>query len=119
MMDGVYSATKAFILNLSQSMAVQLKDSGVAIQVVLPGATRTEIWERSGNDISTIPAEMVMEVGDLVDAALVGFDRGETVTIPPLHDVGQFDAMTAARHAMIPHLSTNSAAPRYRLPTDA
>ena len=48
---------------------------------MLPGVTRTEIWERSGTGIAGIPAEMVMEVEDLVEAALVGFDRREAVTI--------------------------------------
>jgi short-subunit dehydrogenase len=112
-MDGVYSATKAFILNLSQSMAVQLKDAGVHVQVVLPGATRTEIWERAGNDVNALPPEMVMDVNDLVDAALVGLDRKEFVTIPPLHDEGRFQAMTESRLSMAPHLSTSEPAPRY------
>jgi uncharacterized protein len=114
MLDGVYSGTKAFVLNLSQSMAAQLTAQGVYVQAVLPGATRTEIWERAGNDIGAVPAEMVMDVNDLVDAALVGFDRRETVTIPPLHDDKQFAALTEIRLAMAPNLSTSTMAPRYR-----
>jgi uncharacterized protein len=114
MFDGVYSGTKAYLLNLSQSMAALLKDKGVQVQAVLPGATRTEIWERSGKDVDAFPAEMVMEVGDLVDAALLGLDRGETVTIPPLADESQFAAMTEARLAMAPNLSKRDVAPRYR-----
>ncbi|WBO21589.1 SDR family NAD(P)-dependent oxidoreductase [Sphingomonas abietis] len=114
MFDGIYSGTKAYVLNLSQSMAAQLADRGVYVQAVLPGATRTEIWERSGKDIDAFPAEMVMAVDDLVDAALVGFDRRETVTIPPLADEGQFTALTAARLAMAPNLSKRDVAPRYR-----
>jgi len=112
-LDGVYSGTKAFLLNLSLSMAAQLKDRGVYVQAVLPGATRTEIWERSGHDVNALPAERLMDVGDLVDAALVGFDRRETVTIPPLHDEGPFLSMTETRIAMLPNLSTNTPAPRY------
>jgi len=113
--DGVYSGTKAYLLNLSQSLAAQLEGKGVRVQAVLPGATRTEIWERSGKDIDTIlPPEAVMEAPDLVDAALLGFDRGETVTIPPLADEGLWTAFTAARHAMGPHLSRRDVAPRYR-----
>lgn len=46
----------------------------------------------------------VMEVGDLVDAALVGFDRREPVTIPPLHDVSQWDVFDGARKAMLGNL---------------
>ena len=82
---------------------------------VLPGATRTEIWERSGKDIDAFPAEMIMDAGDLVDAALVGLDRGEEVTIPPLADEGQWKDYHAARLAMAPNLSKRDVAPRYRV----
>ncbi len=114
--DGVYSGSKAFLLNLSLSLSHQLKDSGVRIQAVLPGATRTEIWERSGKDVDAFPAEMVMAVDDLVDAALTGFDRGETVTIPPLADEGAWNALNDARLFMAPYLSMRDVAPRYRAP---
>jgi uncharacterized protein len=117
--DGVYSGTKAFVLNLTLGLAAQLKDSGVAVQAVLPGATRTEIWERSGKDVDAFPPEMVMDVGDLVDAALVGLERGETVTIPPLADEGQWTTYDAARLAMIPNLSRREVAERYRRPQPA
>jgi short-subunit dehydrogenase len=114
MFDGVYSGTKAFLLNLTLGLAKQVEPEGVRVQAVLPGATRTEIWERSGKDINAFPVEMVMEVDDLVDAALVGFDKGETVTIPPLADEAQWDAYQAARLAMAPGLSRREVAARYR-----
>lgn len=114
MFDGTYSATKAFVLNLSQGLAKEVGDKGVRIQAVLPGATRTEIWAKSGKDIDAFPPEWVMEAGDLVDAALLGFDRGETVTIPPLADEGQWEAMQQARLAMAPNLTRRDVAPRYR-----
>jgi short-subunit dehydrogenase len=78
----VYGATKAFVLFLSQGLSLELSPQGVYVQAVLPAATRTEIWDRSGVDINTLSE--IMEVDDLVDAALVGFDRREPVTIPPL-----------------------------------
>jgi len=115
MFDGLYSGSKAHLLNLSQSLAGQLGPQGVYVQAVLPGATRTEIWERSGKDIDAFPPEMVMGVDDLVDAALVGFDLRETVTIPPLADEGQWDAFTQARLAMGPGLSRRAVADRYRV----
>ncbi len=45
----------------------------------------------------------VMNVGELVDAPLVGFDRRETITIPPLPDATQWDSFAAARQAMLPN----------------
>jgi short-subunit dehydrogenase len=114
MFDAVYSGTKAFLLNLSQGLAKRAAENGVRIQAVLPGATRTEIWERSGKDVNQLPVDWVMEAGDLVDAALAGFDRGEVVTIPPLADAGQWESMQNARLAMAPNLSNRHVAKRYR-----
>jgi uncharacterized protein len=108
---GVYSATKAFVLALSQSLQAELGPKGVYVQAVLPGATRTEIWERSGRDVNDIPG--VMEVNELVDAALIGFDRREAITIPPLADAAQWDAFNGARQAMLPNLLQPRAGKRY------
>jgi short-subunit dehydrogenase len=108
----VYGATKAFVTFLSQALSLELGPKGVYVQAVLPAATRTEIWERSGVDVNTLSA--VMDVGELVDAALVGFDRRETITIPPLQNAGQWDVYQAARQAMITGFAQTHAAERYR-----
>ncbi len=108
----VYGATKAFILFLSQGLSLELGPKGVYVQAVLPAATRTEIWEHAGADVNTMNG--VMEVGELVDAALVGFDRREPVTVPPLPDAAQWDAFQAARQAMLPNVAQTHAAERYR-----
>ncbi|MDI7924902.1 SDR family NAD(P)-dependent oxidoreductase [Ferirhizobium litorale] len=111
---GLYGGTKAFLLALSQGMATQGRAKGLYVQAVLPGATRTEIWERSGKDIGSFPPEIVMDVNDLVDAALVGFDRREEVTIPPLAEVDQWEALHRARVSITPKLNNRDVAPRYR-----
>jgi short-subunit dehydrogenase len=108
----VYGATKAFILFLSQSLHAELGPKGVYVQAVLPAATRTEIWGHAGKDVDKLPA--VMEVDELVDAALAGFDRRETVTIPPLPDADQWTDFEAARKVMIPNFNQVHAADRYR-----
>ncbi|MDE1148363.1 MAG: SDR family oxidoreductase [Azospirillaceae bacterium] len=107
----VYGATKAFVLHLSQALSLQLGPLGVYVQAVLPAATRTEIWGHAGIDVNAM--EGVMEVTDLVDAALVGFDRREGVTIPPLQDEAQWAAFEAARQAMIPGFRQSHPAQRY------
>lgn len=112
--DGAYSGSKAFVIALTQSLARELAGSGVQVQAVLPGITRTEIFERAGKDIARYPADWIMEAGDLVDAALTGLERGETITIPALADEGQWQAYEAARLAMQPNLSRSRVAPRYR-----
>ncbi len=108
----VYGATKAFVLFLSQGLSLELGPKGVYVQAVLPAATRTDIWAKSGHDVNQIPG--VMEVEELVDAALVGFDLRETVTIPPLPDAGQWNDFDNARRAMLPGFRQERAAARYQ-----
>jgi uncharacterized protein len=109
---GIYGATKAYVLALSQSMQIELGPRGLYVQAVLPAATRTEIWERSGRDINALKG--VMDVKEMVDAALVGFDRREPVTIPSLPEVGQWAAFEEARKAMLPNFVNAHAPARYR-----
>lgn len=109
---GIYGATKAYMLAFSHALTAEFGAKGIYVQAVLPAATRTEIWERSGRDVNEIPG--VMEVGDLVDAALVGFDRREAVTIPPLPEAASWEAFEAARHAMLPGFRNSLPAARYR-----
>lgn len=110
----VYGATKAFVLFLSQGLSLELSPQGVYVQAVLPAATRTEIWDRSGIDINTL--NDIMEVGDLVDAALVGFDRREPVTIPPLHEAQRWDDLQGARQGLIGQIRQSAVAQRYLNP---
>jgi len=109
----IYGATKAFVLFLSQGLSLELSPKGVYVQAVLPAATRTEIWERAGIDVNSLPE--VMEVGELVDAALVGYDRRERVTIPPLHDAERWSALEGARQGLMADIRQSHAAERYQL----
>ena len=112
--NGAYAATKAYVLSLSQSLSAEVSSLGIQVQAVLPGATRTEIWERSGLDLNKFPQEMVMDVTEMVDAALAGFDQAELVTIPSLPDAADWNAVVTARLALGPNLSLSRAAARYK-----
>ena len=111
---GVYGGSKAFLLNFSRALHQEGAAHNVRVQAVLPGATRTEIWDRSGRSIDTLDPSILMDVHDLVDAALAGFDAGEVVTIPSLPDVADWQAFEAARLKLLPNLSRNRPAARYR-----
>ncbi|MOA59655.1 hypothetical protein D3C78_1843320 [compost metagenome] len=79
---------------------------------MLPAGTYTEIWQRAGIDTNTLP--QMMEVGELVDAALVGFDRRELVTIPPLQNAARWDNLDAARQTLLSDIKQDEAAERYK-----
>lgn len=113
-LNGVYGATKAYIIALSQSLHKELADKNVRIQVVLPGATATDFWATAGTPVEQLPGEIVMLADDMVDAALAGLDQGELVTIPSLPDAADWQAFEAARQKLIPNLSLKAVAARYR-----
>ena len=112
-LNGVYGGSKAFVLAFSQSLQHELADKGVRVQAVLPGATATEFWDVAGLPVQHLPTEIVMSAENMVDAALAGFDQGETVTIPSLPDKAEWDAFDAARRAMSGKLSSAVPASRY------
>jgi uncharacterized protein len=112
-LNGVYGGTKAFVLALSQSLRHELSDKGIRVQVVLPGATATDLWSLAGTPVEHLPQEIVMSAENLVDAALAGFDAGEFATVPSLPNVEDWNAFEAARTALGPNLSRAKPAARY------
>ena len=112
--NGVYGATKAYVIALSHSLQHELADKGVRIQAVLPGATATDLWEIAGLPWQNLPASIVMSPEDMVDAALVGLDQGELVTIPGLHDGEEWTRFEAARLAISKRFGNSAPADRYR-----
>lgn len=113
LLNGVYSGTKAYVQNFSTSLKNELVDRGVKVQVVLPGATATPMWDKAGFPIHNLPAAMVMTTENMVDASLAGLDQGEFVTIPSLPDQADFEAYEKARLALASNLSRNVPAARY------
>jgi short-subunit dehydrogenase len=80
-----YAATKAFLASFSRSLRRELADSGVRVQCLCPGYTRTEIHSResfAGFDVSRVPEAMWMEAGDVVRESLQALERDEHLVIP-------------------------------------
>ena len=113
MLNGVYGASKSFVLAFSQSLAIELAEKNVRVQVVLPGATATDLWAAAGQPVENLPQHIVMSRDDLVDAALTGFDMGEFATVPSLPNVEEWNAFESARVALRPNLSRSKPADRY------
>jgi uncharacterized protein len=113
LLNGVYSGTKAFVVNLTQPLHNEVKDKGIQVQAVLPGATSTEFWDRAKLPVHNLPAEIVMTAEEMVDASLTGLDQGELITIPALPDLADWKKYDEARKALAPNLSRQRSAARY------
>jgi short-subunit dehydrogenase len=119
LLNGVYGASKAFVLALTQSLQHELAAKGLRLQAVLPGATATEFWGLAGVPVEHLPSAIVMSAADLVDAALAGLDAGEVVTLPSLPEAGDWQRLEDARLALGPNLSKTTPAARYRSAVEA
>ena len=113
-LNGVYSASKSYVLSFGHSLQKDLAEKDVRIQTVLPAATATEFWDVAGHAPQRT-SETTMRAEDLVDAALAGFDTGELVTIPALHDGDVWTRWEQARRDMNPKFRNAKPAPRYHI----
>jgi uncharacterized protein len=117
--NGVYGASKAYVIALGHSLQHELAGKGIRIQTVLPGATATELWAKAGRPYQDLPPSIVMSPEDMVDAALVGLDQGELVTVPSLHDGDEWTRFEDARRAIATRFGNSVPAPRYRISSPA
>jgi short-subunit dehydrogenase len=69
--SAVYNGTKAFINSFSFALRAELKDSGVTVTCLMPGATDTDFFARADELDTKVAAE---EKDDPADVARVGFD---------------------------------------------
>lgn len=114
MLNGVYSASKAYVIAFGHSLQKDLADTGIRVQTVLPGATATEFWDTAGFGAQKTAA-ITMSAEDAVDAALAGLDAGEPVTIPGLHDGEAWTRWEADRRELSTKFGNAKPAPRYRV----
>ncbi|MDQ6720091.1 MAG: SDR family NAD(P)-dependent oxidoreductase [Candidatus Dormibacteraeota bacterium] len=97
----LYAAGKAFLLAFFQLLAVELRGTGVKVQIVCPGIVKTEFHTRQNMDMSGRPR---LEPEEVVKASMIGLERGEVVCIPTLeeidrlqhHDQAEAEVLSAA-----------------------
>jgi hypothetical protein len=94
--NATYGATKAFVNSFTESLSEEVRGSGVQVQALCPGFTRTEFQERAGIDTEGLPAFAWMSAEAVVDASLTAFGRGEVVCVPGLGN----RVMTAAARTL-------------------
>ncbi len=113
-LNGVYSASKSYVLSFGHSLQKDLAEKGVRVQTVLPGATATEFWDVAGYAPQKT-SEITMQADDLVDAALAGLDKGELVTIPGLHEGDVWTRWEQERRELGPKFRNPKPAARYEI----
>ncbi len=81
----LYAATKAFVLSLSESLAEELRDSGVTVTALCPGITATGMLAnatRRHARLAQIPGFVVGDVDAVAAAGYRACMSGDAVVVP-------------------------------------
>ncbi|MEU3183886.1 SDR family oxidoreductase [Streptomyces sp. NPDC006923] len=81
-----YPAGKSWVLTFTESIgrSAHVRESGVRIMALLPGFTRTELFDRSGIDLANLPEWTWLRADRVVATAMRDLARGRFVSVPSL-----------------------------------
>ena len=115
--NAVYSGTKAFLNAFTQSLAFELKGSGVTMQVLAPGFTYSDFHKRPDyvqfNTYSSIPKFLWMQPEDVARDSLRDLQRRKLFCIPGLLN----KLIVLAGRSGLAALGSSIMAGRYKTPS--
>lgn len=99
----VYYATKAYVISFSLALAEELRQSGVTVTVLCPGATRTEFQERAGIDLDVrlFRGPWVADAASVARAGYRGMLRGKRLVVPGVFNKIMVAATRLASRALL------------------
>jgi short-subunit dehydrogenase len=84
-MLATYAATKAYVLSLTESLAEELKDSGVTVTALCPGITATPMLSHArqvSEELGKLPGFLVGSVEDVAGEGFEACMKGEVIRVP-------------------------------------
>jgi short-subunit dehydrogenase len=107
-----YAAGKAFVLSYTQSLAGELRGTGVSATALCPGPVDTGFGEAAGftkeEADNALPSFMWVSVTDVAKAAVDGLAAGRKVVIPgAANRVAAAFAQVTPRSLLVPILARN------------
>lgn len=82
-----YNGTKAFVTLFTEGIAIEVKGTGVRVQALCPGLTRTGFQAVAGESgVDGLPEALWQTPEEVVDASLAGLRRNQVVVVPGAHN---------------------------------
>ena len=105
-----YGAGKAFVLSYTQSLAGELRGSGVTATTLCPGPVHTGFGERAGfsreDAEAALPKVMWVDAAEVAKVAVDALDKGRLVAIPgTANRVAAAIAQVTPRKLLLPTLA--------------
>jgi short-subunit dehydrogenase len=79
----VYAATKAFVYSFAEGLREELKDTGVTVTALLPGATDTEFFERAGAENTKTAQGNLADPAEVAKAGYEALQKGDDHVVSP------------------------------------
>jgi short-subunit dehydrogenase len=112
-----YGGTKGYVVTFTRTLAAELADTPVTVQVVCPGLTATEFHLTKGDEpvpgAPRVHDDGGMPAPDVITASLAALRSGEVVCVPGLSEAAAVERLTAVE-AEIRGASRAGLATRYR-----
>ena len=82
-----YNATKAFVTMFTEALALEVHGTGVRVQALCPGLTRTGFQAVAGETgTDGLPDLLWQEPAEVVRASLAGLRRNKVIVVPGAHN---------------------------------
>jgi short-subunit dehydrogenase len=104
---GAYSASKAYLTVLSESLSTELSSTNIKVSALCPGFTRTEFHQRGRMKMAGLPNFMWLNSDVLVAKAWKDAISGKPVSIPGWQYKALIGLISLAPRAMVRRLGMN------------
>ncbi len=102
--QGVYAATKAYVLSFTRSLAEEIRPYGVRVMALCPGLTRTEFQQAAGITKVDFRMKYAMTSARCAEIGLRDFDHGKLVSITGVMNKVQIAAAGLFPDRMVMHV---------------
>ncbi|MBQ9961215.1 MAG: SDR family NAD(P)-dependent oxidoreductase [Firmicutes bacterium] len=77
----VYGSSKAFVMNFSRALGVEIKDKGIHVMAVAPGWIKTEFFDTAVHDDTIKYYDRLYTSQEVIDQAMKDLRKGKKVSI--------------------------------------